>query len=187
MSDSSEFNPYSASTLELEASPPRKVSWMRGSAWAGPCGAAGFAVPYAVATSLTLARYFFSSYSWHDVVADFHEIPQKYLAAGIGCAFVFALAAFLNFTPEKRIGYVRALMLVGLVTLAGLFAVSFVLYFLPRQVYQSRGEEVNAASWIPTILILGIPSLYVVAHVLWISRQIRAPGEIKTPEKSSRA
>jgi hypothetical protein len=160
--------PSSQSTAAKSAG-RAKASWLRGIVCALPAGIAGFSVPYAAYLASLAVWYYLFNYSSIDVMTDIRGMPRTYFEPGIGCSIVFALAAILNYVPAKRIGFIRALMFVGLVTLAQLFvlAILFLIFNLGAEQhtigYQLRTSDHRV--WLRIVLVLGcIPFVYTVIH-----------------------
>jgi putative flippase GtrA len=98
----------------------RKVSLVRGALCALPASIVGFVIPYLVFGTIPVVRSVCFGYSTFDTDADLRELPAKALEPAVGVSFVFVLAAFVNFAPSRRIGFVRALLLAGSSALLGL-------------------------------------------------------------------
>lgn len=106
--------------------PPSQPSLSRGVAWAVSAAAFGFALPYLVFSTRTLVRYYVFEYPQLDRDADLREMPDDLLYPALGCSLVFGLAAFLNYAPARRLGFVRALLFVGLAAIGGLAVTALV-------------------------------------------------------------
>jgi hypothetical protein len=101
-----------------------RVSTARGLAYAAILAMFGATVPFVAFSAVSVARWAFAGYLWIDVQDDFRHMPTRLGAAAVGCALVFGLAAFANYTPPQRVGLLRSIALVGASTIAGAFFVS---------------------------------------------------------------
>lgn len=120
---STSTNPYKSPDASPGTIPEvdRQVSFVRGFLCALPTSGIGFAIPYVVLAVLPIVQATFFGYSPVDRDADLQELPTKAMIAAIGCSIVFGLAAILNYSPARKLGIIRALLLVGLSAVFGLF------------------------------------------------------------------
>ncbi len=86
------------------------------------------------------------------------QTPAMCFVAGLGIAFLFGLAGVLNYAPANRIGIVRALMYVGIVTLAAAFGA---LFLLP---YQHRSNNPWLSVYTPVAMIVPVLFTFCLTH-----------------------
>lgn len=133
-------------------------SWNRGIKLAFPASLFGFTVPL-LPDLIVLLLQFVIGDRRIDMYGNFREVARTLVPGAAWCAFVFALAAILDFAPATRIGFVRAVMLVGLASVVGFFATAFatVLFPIGRQSYTS-----DPWLWLRLVLTLSVPATFTI-------------------------
>ena len=139
-------NPYaspSPEVAELTLVPQRRASLARGLAASLLFAPIGIAIPYALLVGIFLLRLTIG-YHPADYVADLNRIGSDGVSAACGVGLLFAMAAFVNYTPARPIGLVHALILVGggMIGAAFVTAIAGSMLGFGRQTYhdESRAE-----------------------------------------------
>jgi len=159
---SEEQNPYYPSVAPVAArAPHHQASLLRGFACAVPSAAAGFAVAFLMFATILLVRYLIAGETMPDPESELRRNLRGAILPSAGLAFVFGLAAILNYTPARRFGLVRSIMFVGLAALAGdmTSALAEFLFDIGPQTYTS-----DPWAWLRSLIVVSVPVAYTVIH-----------------------
>jgi hypothetical protein len=118
-------------------------------------------MPFLIFAITLLARCFLQDDTIRDLVSDIRRDLWLGVGPGIGLSFVFGLAAILNYAPAKRLGLVRCIMGVGLVSLGGvaLSELAASIVDIAPQTYTS-----DPWAWLRTLIVVSVPVAYTVIH-----------------------
>lgn len=155
-----QHNPYRSPGAVVQDKQPHPCL-MRGFALAVPAGVVGFVVPCVVFSATALLRHCALGSSQSDLAANFGELPKTCIAAAIGVAIVFALAAILDTSPAVRLGFLRSLIYVGGATITGAVITAIVsgLFGLGPRSYTS-----DPWIWLRVSIGVAVPVAYTAIH-----------------------
>lgn len=127
-----------------------------------PAALVGFMVPFVLFSAVAIVRHYVLGHPRIDMENDLRGLPAKCIAAAVCLAIVFALAAILDTSPAIRFGFVRALLCVGLATLAGAIVTAIlivgIVHLGPRTFSPERWR------WLPIFIIVMVPVGYTAIH-----------------------
>jgi hypothetical protein len=168
--DTPNLNPYASPTPEAGVIVSRRqVSVVRGLAYAVSWAAAVLALSFAIVTCNNAAARAFPPDAFE---MDTLMSAGDWLPPAGGVALLFALAAFVNYTPARRIGLVRALVIVGSVMIVVGFFASFTASILGLN-YRSIAPDDPRRRAVGLIAI-SIPVLFA---VVFTARLVTRPGK----------
>jgi len=117
-------DPYKTPISSPTLSGDRCMSLIRGIAWAIPLGACGFCAPFLALGVVLLMRMMFTDMLPFDRAAEFRELPINGISSAVVCSLMFAFSALANFSPCRGIGFIRSLLVMGVVVIVALFVTS---------------------------------------------------------------
>jgi hypothetical protein len=113
---------HKTSKSNQSPSDDRRTSLARGFAWAVPLGVGGFCVPFLVLGLALLGRILFADMPPADRAADLRQLPANGIESAVACGLMLAFAALANFSPARGIGFLRSLVVMGVVVLVAFVA-----------------------------------------------------------------
>ncbi|PHS19039.1 MAG: hypothetical protein COA78_01360 [Blastopirellula sp.] len=137
-------------------------SIVRGFLYAIPIAGVGFVIPFALFITIEKIRHYMAySRLELDLGIDSRYLDWKFLWPGIGCSFVFGLAAFLNYAPANCIGLIRAIIFVGAAILLGAATSGLVelVFDLSPNVYRPEPWQISHL-----IIAFCVPLIYTITH-----------------------
>ena len=162
----------SPAEIGLPAGPP--ASLLRGLLWALPASAAAFVLLITVVSIVAVARHYVFGGARLDMQDDFRELPAKWSWPAIGVAIVFGLATILDVSPVARLGFLRAVICVGLSALVGLFGMAIASALLKLE---PRSYTSDPWRWLRILISLAIPVGYTAVHTAIRCRMRNTPGK----------
>jgi hypothetical protein len=137
-------NPYASPNAPNSNPSVRSWNLFRGLAYAVSLGALGSCVPFIAMGGLKIIGVY--DFPWR-------EFPGKLWLASCGCSIVFFFSALANYTPRQGIGFVRALMIMGILAVAAVFVVAMI---IPVRNYIDPNERLRYAVHFAMLAVSGV-------------------------------
>ncbi len=138
------INPYESPSNISAIPPPRRWSLLRGLAYAVPLGMLGICVPAVGIVCLKIVDA--AGMEWQD-------LPGELAHPCFDCAIVFFFSALANYTPKTGIGFIRSIMILGILAIVAVFIA--VLIF-PVESYEDPHEWMRFAAFYAMISVSGL-------------------------------
>jgi hypothetical protein len=156
--------------------PPMKTKQanvLRGLACGLAAAVIGFAIPVGICSVFVVVDYLGGKSLPNELREELFSVSStshfsvayrtRWLAPG--CAFVFGLAGFLNYTPGRRLGMVAAMVFVGAAAMAGLLLTGLVWGFPNTQPLKSEPRP-ESIDWRFALVAASLAGAYAIIHTL---------------------